>query len=392
MEFSYKEEIIKLKAFQSVFNQIKSIDPKMGKNIQLSLESAVKESHDLLMNARIKEELQLALIKEQINIQSQSSQYLNITDEITQQKNKLLEFKPKAYHEFMEEVETKVAGLMHSKKLAMYREIEKDGTWYSGLRDSGKKSGGALINATVKGINKLSKEFQGKQIIEKEKVVDSNSIVETVLEKHLNSEIVAKEISEILSKASKNYEKKWIEQISINIPNINRLSAYSISNLTKNNIRIDFQIGAAEQVLTMGLGSAVVGAVGLAAGWHTMTYAMLNVFPPVALFAATATVFVGVITKDKAVVKRKKEIDDAVNQYHHHFLLQLYSMKLQTLGNKSTSIYFEDMGNKIVDEAVRQWEENYFGDLNMDHFRMLNQAFVKHLLYVNEAMDELVSN
>lgn len=389
MEFNYRDEILNLGAFQTVFTEIKSMDPKMGENIQLSLESAVKESHELLINAKIKEELQLALFKEQIIIQSQSSQYLNITDEITQQKNKLLEFKPIAYHEFMQEVETNVASLMQSIKLKMHREIEKDGTWYSGLRDSGKKSGGVLINATVKGINKLSKEFQGKQIIEKEKVVDSNSIVETVLEKHLNSEKVAKEISEILSTASKNYEKKWIEQISINIPNINRLSAYSISNLTKNNIKIDFQYGAAEQVLTMGLGSAVVGAVGLAAGWHTMTYAMLNVFPPVALFAAAATVFVGVITKEKAVVKRKKEIDDAVNQYHHHFLLQLYSMELQALGNKSTSIYFEIMGNKIVEEAVRQWEENYFGDLNIDHFRMLNQAFVKHLLYVNEAIEQL---
>ena len=390
MDINYKDEILNLASFQSVFSEIKSLDPKMGENIQLSLESAVKENHDLLRNGHSKEELQLALMKEQIIIQSQNSQYLNITDEITQKKNKLLEFKPIAYHEFMQEVETKVGSLMQSKKLKMHREIDEDGAWYSGLRDSGQKSGGILINATVKGINKISKEFQGKQIIEKEKVVDSNSIVETVLEKHLNSEKVAKEISGILSVASKNYEKKWIEQISINIPNVNRLSAYSISNLTKNNIKIDFQYGAAEQVLAMGLGSAVVGAVGLAAGWHTMTYAMLNVFPPVAIFAAAATVFVGVVTKEKAVEKRKREIDDAVNRYYQQFLLQLYLLKLSSLGNKSTSIYFEDMGNKIIDEAVKQWEQNYFGDLKMDHFRKLNQAFVKHLMYVNEALDELV--
>lgn len=390
MEFIYKDEILNLEAFQAVFKEIYSIDPTMGENILLSLNSAVKESHDLLRNSKIKEELHLALIKEQISIQSQSSQYLNITDEITQKKNKLLEFKPKAYHEFMQEVENKVAALMTRKKAMMHKEIQEDGSWYSGLRDSGKKSGGTLINATVKGINKLSKEFQGKQIIEKEKLVDSNSIVESVLENHLNSEKVAKEISEILSEASKNYEKKWIEQISSNVPNVNRLTAYSISNLTKNNIKIDFQYGAAEQVLTMGLGSAVVGAVGLAAGWHTMTYAMLNVFPPVAIFAAAATVFVGVVTKEKAVEKRKREIDDAVNQYHHHFLLQLYTMKLASLDNKSTSIYFEDMGNKIVDEAVKQWEQNYFGDLKIEHFRKLNQAFLKHLMYVNEAIDELI--
>lgn len=47
------------------------------------------------------------------------------------------------------------------------------------------------------------------------------------------------------------------------------------------------------------------------------------------------------------------------------------------------------MGRKIVEEAVHQWEKNYFGDLKIDHFRKLNQAFIKHLMYVNEAIDEL---
>ncbi|MFB5284089.1 hypothetical protein [Peribacillus sp. Hz7] len=75
-----------------------------------------------------------------------------------------------------------------------------------------------------------------------------------------------------------------------------------------------------------------------------MTYAMLNVFPPVALFAAVATVLVGVAIKEKAIRKRKKDIDDAVNQYHHYFLIQLYSLKLPSLNYKSTSVYMEEMG------------------------------------------------
>jgi hypothetical protein len=389
MDFSYKEEIVHLKVFQFIFDEIKTVDPRMGDNIQKALESAVKESHNLLSKASSKEELQLALIKEQIFIQAQSSQYLNISDEVTQKKNKLLEFKPKVYHEFMQEVENKVSKLMQDKKQIMGKAIEEDGSWYSGLRDSAKKSGGLLVNATIKGINTISKEFKGKQIFDKENIVDSQTIVEVLLEKYLSSENVAKQISDILSEASKSYEQKWIEQIALNVPSINRLSAFSLANSAKNNLKVDFQFGTTEQVLTMGLGSAVVGAVGLAMGWHTMTYAMLNVFPPVALFAAVATVVVGVATKEKAIQKRKKDIDDAVNQYHQYFLLQLYSLKLPSLDNKCTSVYMEEMGQKIVEEAVNQWEKNYFGELKINHFRKLNQAFVKHLMYVNEAIDEL---
>lgn len=65
----------------------------------------------------------------------------------------------------------------------------------------------------------------------------------------------------------------------------------------------------------MGIGSAVVGTVGLAAGWHTITYAILNAFPPMAIFALAMTAVTGVVTKDKTVQNRIKEIDEAINQY-----------------------------------------------------------------------------
>ncbi|WP_456276556.1 hypothetical protein [Bacillus sp. AK128] len=389
MEFVYKDEILNLTAFQSILKEIKQIDSSMGENIESALRSSLSESHMLIKEATSSEQLNLGLIKEQIFIQSQSSQYLNITDEITQKKNKLLESKPKIYHEFMQEVEQNVFRLLMDKKGKMHNEVEKDGAWYSGLRDSAKKSGGLLVNATLKGINTVSKEFQGKQVFENEKVLNSNTIVEELLEKNLHSSKVSNQMSDILSNATKNFEKKWIEQITDNLPSVKRLSAFSIADSARNHVKVDFQFGATEQVLAMGLGSAVIGTVGLAMGWHTMTYAMLNVFPPVAIFAAVATVVVGVLTKDKAIEKRKKDIAAAVNEYHHYFLVQLYTLPLESLGNKSISIYMEQLGDKIIEETVHQWEASYFGNLKIDHFRKLNHAFVKHLMYVNEAIEEL---
>lgn len=34
---------------------------------------------------------------------------------------------------------------------------------------------------------------------------------------------------------------------------------------------------------------------------------------------------------------------------------------------------------------------SYFGNLQVEHFRQLNQAFVMHLMYVNEALESLES-
>ncbi|WP_046173342.1 hypothetical protein [Domibacillus indicus] len=387
----YKDEILNLNAFQTIFEKIKKADPKMGLNIEQSLKAAVSESHDLLAKVRTSDQAQLALMKEQIFIQAQSSQYLNITDEITQKKNNLLEFNPKAYHDFMNEVERELLTFINNKKWIMYKEIEKDGAWYSGLRDSAKKSGGSLLNAAMKGINSISKEFKGKEVFDQTDMVDAKSIVESLLEKHLSNKIVTDAMGDIFKNASKRYEEKWIEQIASNVPNIKRLSAFSIANSAQTNLKVDFQFGTAEQVLAMGLGSAVIGAVGLAIGWHTLTYAMLNVFPPIALFTALITVATGFITKDKAIENRKKDIDEAVNRYHQFFLQQLYTLKLKDMNNKSISNYMEELGTDIIREAIAQWEKNYFGNLKMEHFRELNQAFVKHLMYVNEAMEELTT-
>jgi hypothetical protein len=388
MDFLYKMEILELEAFQSFFSEIKKVDTQMGFNIEQSLQAAVKESHELVMNAKTKDQLYIGLIKEQLHIQAQSSQYLNITDEMTMKKNNLLEFIPKVYHRFMNEVEQEMIRFIQQKKREMHHEIDKDGAWYSGIRDTTKKSG-ELYNFAINKINVLSKDVQGKGVISDQRLVDTKTIVEKVLEKHLSTQMVSNQVSEIFETAIEEYKKAWMHQIEDNVPDMKRISASSLTQTSKANLRINVQYGDAEKVFAMGIGSAVFGTVGLAMGWHTLTYAIFNVFPPIAIFAALTTVLVGVLTKDKAVEKRKEDINEAVNRYHHFFLQQLYVLKLPELENKSVSEYIEHKSQTIVEETVKEWERKYLGNLKMDHFRQLNQAFIRHLMYVQEAMEEL---
>lgn len=386
MDFLYKKEILELEAFQPVLTEIKNVDPAMGENIEQALKAAVKESHELIIKAHTPDQLHIGLIKEQLHIQAQSSQYLNITDEMTMKKNNLLEFMPQIYNQFMNEVEQEMTRFFQEKKREMYAEIDQDGSWYSGLRDTTKKSG-QLYNFAINKINSVSKEFQGKEVISDQRLVDTKSIVENVLEKHLSNQKVTNQVSAIFESAVKRYKNAWMQRIADNVPDMKRISAFSLTQTTKANLKINFQYGDAEKVLAMGIGSAVFGTVGLAMGWHTLTYALFNVFPPIALFAALATVLVGVLTKDKAVEKRKRDINEAVTRYHHFFLQQLYVLKLSELENKSISEYIELKGRAIVEETVKEWERKYFGNLRMEHFRKLNQAFIRHLMYVNEAME-----
>ncbi|MFC4801348.1 hypothetical protein ACFPA1_18630 [Neobacillus sp. GCM10023253] len=386
MDFIFKKEILELEAFRQVLTEIKNVDPAMGENMEQSLRAAVRESHELILMANTPDQLHIGLIKEQLHIQAQSSQYLNITDEMTMKKNNLLEFMPQIYNQFMNEVEQEMTRFFQEKKREMYTEIDQDGSWYSGLRDTTKKSG-QLYNFAINKINSVSKELQGKEVIADQHLVDTKSIVEKVLEKHLSNQKVTNQVSTIFELAIKRYKDAWMKRIADNVPDMKRISAFSLTQTSKANLKINFQYGDAEKVLAMGVGSAVFGTVGLAMGWHTLTYALFNVFPPIAIFAALATVLVGVLTKDRAVEKRKHDINEAVTRYHHFFLQQLYVLKLSELENKSISEYIELKGRAIVEETVKEWERKYFGNLRMDHFRKLNQAFVRHLMYVNEAME-----
>ncbi|MCJ7987946.1 hypothetical protein MUB16_35440 [Priestia sp. OVL9] len=210
MEFTYKNEILDLQSFLPIFNEIKEKNPDMGANIEHSLKAAVKESHNLLKNAQSRDQAHLALIKEQMYIQAQSSQYLSITDEITQKKNALLEFKPKVYHEFMDEIESIIREYFKEKSENICKEIEEDGAWYSGLRDSAKKGGGSLLNVAMDGINGVSKGISKKKLFNENHMLDSKTIVEKLLEKHLDNKEISYDISNMFTAATKKYEKSGL--------------------------------------------------------------------------------------------------------------------------------------------------------------------------------------
>ncbi|WP_233879533.1 hypothetical protein [Virgibacillus halodenitrificans] len=145
MEFAYKDEIINFKAFEDIFLEMIAIDPDLGMNIKNSIYASLAESHASLVKANNKDQIYVALIKEQLHIQAQSSQYLATTDEIVQKKNTLLESAPSIYNELLDEIEKKAFDLLQKQKLKMFNGIERDASFYSGLRDTTKKTGGLYL-------------------------------------------------------------------------------------------------------------------------------------------------------------------------------------------------------------------------------------------------------
>ncbi|MFD0051458.1 hypothetical protein ACFVHQ_19405 [Actinomycetes bacterium NPDC127524] len=383
------QQIISLKSFQDAFNQMKAEDREMALNISNSLHKSVESFHKVLSDSSSTvAEKKVALLQEQITIQAQASRYLNISEEMAIREKNLLQYIPISTQLFFDDLFDKLDKYFYEKRVVMDREIEQDGEWYSGIRDSAKKTG-TILNWAVKKANDAAVDLRGSKIISNDKLIDERSIVEKIMEKHLSPEKVGNEVTALLNEASKSFQSNWDKMIKSQVPRMNRLSAFSLAQQANNNLSIDLKMGATEQTLMIGIGSAVAGSIGLAMGWHTITYALLNVFPPVAIFAVVASIAVGFATKNEAVKKRKEQVTSATKQYQQQFLTQFNVTPLKELNNLTLQKHMIMISQKIVADTIQKWENNLFGNLQTEHYRVLVNAFTKHLLLIQEELETL---
>jgi hypothetical protein len=389
MSFSNYNQITNFSAFKEVFEQMSLLDPERMNNISLSLFNSVKEYHGILNNhEKTLHEKKAALLQEQIAIQAQASKYLTISEEISQKEAQLWKTLPEITDLFFDTLFDKLDVYFATKLTKMYKEIDKNSEWYTGIVDTAKKSG-SLINFVMKKANEVNRDVNGKTLTNKNDLIDERSMVEKIMEKHLNSDNVSKDMTNLLEATGEVYQKKWEQEIKAQSPNLDRISAFSLAQNANDSIILDFKIGTAEQTFMVGIGSAVVGTLGLAAGWHTITYALMNVFPPIAFFTVLATVFIGVVTKDKAIQQRKKQIQEAVKQYQRHFMMQFDVVPLSHLNNQTLRKHINHSSEKIVEQTIEQWEKQILGNLKMEHYRLIVSSFSRHLLLIQDAIEDL---
>lgn len=390
MEFSYKREILGMAAFTESFKQMALVDSDMTTNISSALSNLIQPNHKVFDQEKVgRDEVRIALLQEQLQIQAQASQYLAISDEIGEKLKNLWRFATGATDVFFDSFYDNLEVYFQHKRSAIYAELEREYNWYTTFADVAKKGAGGLANTVLKGANSMVKGVTGNRLTNSDEFLNDKTVVEQLISKHLDEKIIEREIGHLFEKASTAFKEAWLQEISKQIPDTKRVSTFSMIKNARSGINVVFQFGIAEQTLLTGMGAAVVGSFGLAMGWHTLAYAFINVFPPIALVTAVATVVIGVVTKENSLQVRKKQVDEVIKQYQRFFLTQLYTEARPELGNIPLRKYLEKTGQTIISDVLRDWEKVIFGELSTEHFRRLNSAFSKHLMFVQEALSEL---
>lgn len=382
-------KIISFSSFTDVFIKLNKIDKKKTGEIENSLKQCVKDIHKGIVDSQKEnDKLKYLLLKESIEIKAHLSSYLSYSETMAIRENALWKFTVTLTEQFFDIISDALDEYFKAKIKIMDCELDKDSKWYTGIRDSSKKLG-VVINYPKRLLKKGMDKIGLKEFLDDNEMINTQSIVEQSLVLHLSPEQVSKDISQIMEEANNKYKERWENEIKIQSPDLNQLKTFASSYGENIDINIGFELGAAEQTFAVGIASAVAGSIGLAVGWHTLTYAMLNVFPPIATFAVLGTIVVAIFTKEKTLENRKKQIREAVKQYHRYFLLQIETEKLKELNNKTIREAMIEQSKNIINDTTSQWSKAISGNLTVEHYRMLIPAFTKHLILINEAIQKL---
>ena len=316
------DKILELSSFDLVFKKLGEADAAEGANIENSIKNLLCKIHQEMEEGRNRpDRLALLLYKESVELKAHGSAYLRYSEMMANYEAGLLRFCSVAVNDFFEQLFDALSEYFSTKRAVICDEIEERFKWYSGLADTGKKGVGTILNLGAKGVRKGLEgayKWTGGKVAESTdevKVLDDSTLLEEVFKKHLSPQTIQQDIGAIIEKSMKTLEDGWNREIKHLTLDMANLRAFSQQKTLEMEHHFAFELGYSEQALSVGIGGAAVATFGLAAGWHTITYALINVFPWAAAFAVLATVVAGVLAKQKSINKRKAQVRDAIESF-----------------------------------------------------------------------------
>lgn len=388
----YREDIARLSALEElapVLAELERVDAKAASTITRGIERTLQKSQRILADLDANpDRLRYGLYRQATELQAHMRPYGRLAESMAEREKTLWAHAFHCTERFFTEVTAAFEAYFRTKLEFMEKEIEEDASWYSGIRDTAKKAGN-LVNLGKKGVARLVSRVSEPHHMDENDLIDTRSIVERTMATHLAPTDLANEMEQILKAATERFKSEWQKVIDENTPDMQDLRAFAGAGAARASFDVGFELGAAEGTLLVGVGGAVAASVGLAAGWHTITYALLNVFPPAAVFAVLATLVVAVATKERAKQSRLDTVHKAVEQYFRTLLTLINTEKLAELDGKTLREAMREQSEQIIRDTVARWTRAVCGKLSLEHYRALVTAADGHLQSIVRCLEVL---
>lgn len=361
MNMMYRQEIVNLNAFRAAANTLLEKDRDIAESLIMSVTAIVKDRHLVLAdNTSSEVNCRIALLEEYIAVREYLQLHVETLKRLETQWRQVDAFTVNLSQDMCDKILDDILSHFEATEKIMLEEIDNQSAWDTGIKDLVNKSAGTI----------LSRVGANKKI-----GLEDKTLVEKVIAKHLDPKRLSHAIENIIQENVAQFNSEWKRMAE---------TAVAIRSITE--VQIDLRnmadtgrIDSTGQVLGTGIGSSVIGVMGVAAGWHTLSYAMTTVFPPLILFSAIATAMVGVATKDKSTFERKKQIRQIVEYYNHYFHFYLNAQPIEELENRTFKEHLRISGELLCTQLKTAQERRLLGNLTSADFQLWLDACNKHL-------------
>jgi len=376
------KDILSFQPFVDILDRIKNVDKETAGNFEVSLKKRLENTCEVLADKnKSKKDKLLAIKTAKLELHALSAPYLRISEQLTKQKQFFDRTAMQTSNDFLDFVYNSIDDYFETIYLKIETELENNSSMFTGIKDSWKKTG-------AKGINICSSKFKeilGYKEAEK-KLLDDQTLLEKTLENICSSEEIQKKVTNVFQEAAVNYEKTWKKRVAEYHQKVKQFDS-QLAKLSQDAISLkpEFSLGLAEQTLATAFGATLVGTLSLAAGWHTLAYALSNVFLPIAIFAALLTLFVAWWKENDALQKRIDQVKKLLNTYHAQIILFIDTHPLEEHQNKSIRKLLIVQSFEMAKKLNKQWREVRYGLLTESHYEEIITAITSYLQLLDKA-------
>jgi len=217
------------------------------------------------------------------------------------------------------------------------------------------------------------------------KKTDNNisTSIENYVEKYFSEKHIKMILKKTLELSLTKFTNEWQDTIDKAIIESN-FDRYNLPQHAFDRNEFSEEISSSEQALITGFGAAVIGTVGLAAGWHTLTYSLLNVFPPLLIFSVILYPLINMMGKEKSIQKKK----DTITKLKNNTFDNLNRIIVGPSNDKVTSVseYIKSMNKKIIEETLVRSKKMNFYDISLTTIESIRRGLNDYIEKINHSL------
>ncbi len=423
-QYNLVEKACTLSLFSDVLDSIRIVDTAMAENIKSTLLATLGHLPATLADSMAPAYEKIIALKDaKLRLMEYRLHYEMIEEQMARQREHFLRTAMDTSSAFFDEVYNNLDAYFMELGDKVAEFLCNKSSWWTGLVDTWKKTGGVTINKTKTTVHRMAINATGPRLVDNvsnfigprfkntlqplidstEKIhaklenTDANAVVvedrillEEALDKLCPNDAIEQKVAHIFEQAVVRYQATWKKRVAAYHQELSKMDGAVRAAVGAFSVSPEFTLGLAEQTLAASLSATIFGTAVLAAGWHTLAFAMINVFWPLTVFVVILTSGVAWFTKDRASEQRIVESKKILNAYHAQLLLFIDTKPLEENGTKSIRQLVNEHSLAVASEQDAVWTRVLYGRLESRHYTELAKAIRQQLALLDELEREVM--